>query len=75
MSMIKFKVVVLTSLITRFVLEYIPSEYKGLLNNFLNHSMVVAHTMCYINSAINPFIYYFMSSAFRKQVKSIYFVH
>ena len=56
---------------SRFVAEYLPTEYKTILNNFLNHSMVVAHTMCYINSTINPFIYYFMSSAFRKQFRKL----
>ena len=49
-------------------LEYIPSSYQPAVNQFLTHGMVVAHTMCYINSAINPYIYYTMSQAFNKQV-------
>ena len=49
-------------------MEYFPPWMKEIVNNFLNQAMIVGHTMCYINSAVNPFIYYFMSSAFRKQV-------
>ena len=33
------------------------------------HGQVVGHTLCYINSAINPLVYYFMSEAFRNKVK------
>jgi hypothetical protein len=51
-------------------LEYIPSSYQPAVNQFLTHSMVVAHTMCYINSAINPYIYYTMSQAFNNQVNN-----
>ena len=49
-------------------MDFISEGSKEFLTNFLAQAMVVGHTMCYINSAINPFIYYFMSAAFRKQV-------
>jgi len=53
------------------LIDYIHEDYRDSLNNFLNHSMVVAHTMCYINSTLNPFIYYIMSSTFRKQFQKL----
>ena len=49
-------------------LDYIPSSFQSYVNQFLTHGMVVGHTMCYVNSAINPYIYYTMSQAFKDQV-------
>lgn len=35
------------------------------LNNVLMYAGIITHCMCYINSSINPIIYYFMSAQFK----------
>jgi hypothetical protein len=39
-----------------------------MVQGIVAHGQVVGHTMCYINSAINPFIFYTMSKSFKKKV-------
>jgi len=45
----------------------IPEHYQSQVESLVAHGQIVGHTMCYINSAINPFIFYTMSQAFKKQ--------
>ena len=44
-----------------------------MVQGIVAHGQVVGHTMCYINSAINPYIYYTKSQAFKDQVTKLSF--
>ena len=48
--------------------EYVPAELQDHVGHMVAHGQVVGHTLCYINSAINPLVYYFMSEAFKNRV-------
>ena len=49
--------------------EYVPAELQDHVGHMVARGQVVGHTLCYINSAINPLVYYFMSEAFKNKVK------
>ena len=41
---------------------------KEVLGKLLLPAAVITHALCYLNSAVNPIIYYFMSAQFKGQV-------
>ena len=55
-----------------FHLRHVTTEYhphlQRVLGPVITHGQAVAHTLCYVNSAINPILYYMMSDLFKKKV-------
>ncbi|XP_061724277.1 orexin receptor type 2-like [Cydia pomonella] len=70
----------LVAVVVMFAVCYLPVHtlsllrYTGVLDRVNNNDIIsllalVSHNMCYVNSAINPVIYNFMSENFRHQFK------
>ncbi|XP_063388367.1 orexin receptor type 2-like [Cydia fagiglandana] len=70
----------LVAVVVMFAICYLPVHtlsllrYTGVLDRVNNNDIIsslalVSHIMCYVNSAINPVIYNFMSEKFRHEFK------
>ncbi|XP_033336951.1 orexin/Hypocretin receptor type 1 isoform X1 [Megalopta genalis] len=67
----------LVTVVITFAICYFPVHLLSVLrytitlpsNKWINAISLIAHGLCYFNSAVNPLIYNFMSGKFRKEFK------